>query len=123
MAGLPTRRATSADIPRIVDILLAVAQLGALIKAESSAEDLLLVERSKPQLEESAEVAAVIIVRPGQIFDVYHSGLARSLAVAIRADAKRRALVSCAASCTVRFWPPVEDLGGTFRCAGTGRAI
>lgn len=121
---LPTRRATNADLPRIVDLLLAVASVGALIRAETEAVDLILIEGARQHFDEAGDLEAVVIVRPEATYDVYcRPGLARWRGVAIRRALKARAGASLASHCTVRFWPDSERLGGRFVQSGTGRAL
>lgn len=121
---IPTRRATNADLPQIVDLFLAVASVGALIRAETEAVDLILVEGFRRQLDQAGILEAVIVVRPGPTYDVYcRPGIARHRTTALRREVKRRAGLALASHCVVRFWPDSGGLSGRYVQSGTGRSL
>ena len=117
-----TRRATSADIPRVVDLMVSAARVGALIEAQGTADDLILVERPCGVSEEYGALVAVIVVRPGPVYDVFHLGISKTLAMDVRAEAKRRAGLALAAKCVLQFIPD-NGLGGSFTEKGSGRRL
>jgi len=125
---LPTRRATNADLPAAIDLVahavVISARVGDHIKDKRPAVDLILVEGARGEFDEHGKIEAVIVVRAPGDYDVYClPGMARRLAVAVRAECKRRAGLSLASHCVVRFWPDPENLGGTYTQAGAGRAL